>query len=67
MEKFVALKMRKSGRPPGRPEVDSEQITLRLPSDLIAAIDRYRQRTLPIPNRQDVIREVMTEWAKNNS
>ncbi|CAH1661649.1 Ribbon-helix-helix protein, CopG family [Hyphomicrobiales bacterium] len=46
----------------GRPSVDSEAITLRLPRELIDAIDNQRRIEADLPNRQEMIRRIIVQW-----
>jgi Arc/MetJ-type ribon-helix-helix transcriptional regulator len=48
----------------GRPQVDSEPITLRLPSDLMASLDEWREGQPIPPKRADVVRFALVEWLK---
>jgi hypothetical protein len=58
---------RQAGRGPSerdRPEVDSEPITLRLPRDLMGALDGWRDGQPIPPKRADVVRFALVEWLK---
>jgi hypothetical protein len=46
----------------GRPSVDTEAINLRLPREVLDAIEAYRREQPQIPSRPEVIRKVLTEW-----
>jgi hypothetical protein len=48
----------------GRPEVDSEAVTVRLPRDLLTVIDAWREEQTIAPKRPDVLRLALVEWAK---
>jgi hypothetical protein len=50
--------MKKMGRPP----VDTEAVTVRLPRDLIASLDDARRIDPEMPTRQEIIRRVLTDW-----
>jgi Arc/MetJ-type ribon-helix-helix transcriptional regulator len=50
--------MKKMGRPP----VDTEAVTVRLPRELIAALDEARRMDPEMPTRQEIIRRVLTDW-----
>ena len=50
--------MKKMGRPP----VDTEAVTVRLPRELIAALDDARRADPEMPTRQEVIRRVLLDW-----
>jgi hypothetical protein len=54
----------KRGR--GRPEVDSEPLTVRLTADLMAAIDEARRQTPKIPTRPEMVRIAVADRAKRN-
>jgi Arc/MetJ-type ribon-helix-helix transcriptional regulator len=45
----------------GRPPADTEPITLRLPHDVLAALDAMRQSNEFPPNRQEAIRVLLTQ------
>lgn len=46
----------------GRPVVDSEPVMIRMPAQMIEAIDEYRRSQKDLPSRPEVIRRVMSEW-----
>ena len=46
----------------GRPPVDTEAVTVRLPRELIAALDDARRADPEMPTRQEVIRRVLLDW-----
>lgn len=48
----------------GRPVIDSEPITLRLPADLMGALDKWREQQQIPPKRADVVRFALVEWLK---
>ena len=50
--------MKKMGRPP----VDTEAVTVRLPRELIAALDDARRTDPEMPTRQEIIRRVLQDW-----
>ena len=50
--------MKKMGRPP----VDTEAVTVRLPRELIAALDDARRTDPEMPTRQEIIRRVLMDW-----
>jgi hypothetical protein len=50
--------MKKMGRPP----VDTEAVTVRLPRELIAALDEARRMDPEMPTRQEIMRRVLTDW-----
>ena len=43
----------------GRPKIDSEAITLRLPRDMIEAIDDRRRQEPDLPTRPEMIRRLL--------
>jgi metal-responsive CopG/Arc/MetJ family transcriptional regulator len=45
----------------GRPSVDTEQVTVRLPRGLLDAIDAFRRDQADLPTRPEVIRRVLAE------
>ena len=46
----------------GRPPVDSEAINLRLPRELIEAIDNRRRDEPDLPTRPEMIRRALVQW-----
>jgi hypothetical protein len=50
--------MKKMGRPP----VDTEAVTVRLPRDLLASLDVARRLDPDLPTRQEIIRRVLVDW-----
>jgi hypothetical protein len=46
----------------GRPPVDTEAVTVRLPRALIAALDDARRQEPDMPTRQEIIRRVLADW-----
>ncbi|WP_435165496.1 ribbon-helix-helix protein, CopG family [Falsirhodobacter sp. 1013] len=46
----------------GRPPIDSEAVNLRLPRDLIEAIDEHRRDEADLPTRPEMIRRALIEW-----
>ena len=55
--------MKKVGRPP----VDTEAVTVRLPRELIAALDDARRMDPEMPTRQEIIRRVLVDWQARES
>jgi Arc/MetJ-type ribon-helix-helix transcriptional regulator len=55
--------MKKMGRPP----VDTEAVTVRLPRELIAALDDARRMDPEMPTRQEIIRRVLTDWQERGA
>ena len=50
--------------PRGRPPVDTEAVTVRLPRDIIEKIDEIRANELGTQSRTDVIRRAIIEWLR---
>lgn len=50
----------------GRPPTDTEQITLRLPRDLLDAVDAFRRQESDLPTRPEAIRRVLAKHLKAN-
>lgn len=48
----------------GRPTVDSEPISLRLPKHMLSAIDEWRDKQVVPPKRVDVVRYALGVWLK---
>ena len=46
----------------GRPRADTEPVTLRLPRDLIEAIDDRRRLEKDLPTRPEMIRRALVQW-----
>ncbi|WP_102227114.1 ribbon-helix-helix domain-containing protein [Acidimangrovimonas sediminis] len=46
----------------GRPTVDTEAVTLRLPREMIAAIDDRRRQEPDLPTRPEMIRRALAQW-----
>lgn len=46
----------------GRPEVDTEPVTIRMHRDMIKQIDNYRRTLEELPSRPEVIRRVMADF-----
>ncbi len=53
----------------GRPKVDTEPVNLRLPREMIEAIDDLRRLENDLPTRPEMIRRALAEWllAKDRS
>lgn len=49
----------------GRPEVDTEPVTVRLPRAVIEAVDDARRKEKAIPSRPEMIRIALIEWLKS--
>ena len=43
-------------------EADSERITVRLPQDVLRAIDEYRRLVEDQRSRSEVIKELLIDW-----
>lgn len=53
--------VKKSSR--GRPPVDSEPITLRLPRDMLDALARFSaEQPAPQPSRTEALRIILKDW-----
>jgi hypothetical protein len=48
----------------GRPEVDSEAVTVRLSRDVLTALDETRAAQLFPPSRAEIVRAAVVEWLK---
>ena len=46
----------------GRPKVDSQAITLRLPTEVIEQIDDLRRTEPDVPTRPEMIRRIITKY-----
>lgn len=46
----------------GRPSVNSEAVNLRLPRELIDAIDERRRIEPDLPTRPEMIRRALLQW-----
>lgn len=46
----------------GRPRVDTEAINLRLPRELIEALDDRRRQEPDLPTRPEMIRRALVQW-----
>ena len=46
----------------GRPTVDSEAVNLRLPRELIEAIDDRRRKEADVPTRPEMVRRALVQW-----
>ncbi|WP_143594729.1 ribbon-helix-helix domain-containing protein [Thioclava sp. DLFJ5-1] len=46
----------------GRPPVDTEAVTLRLPRDMIKALDDRRRLAEDLPSRPEMIRRALAQW-----
>ncbi len=49
----------------GRPRVDTEAVNLRLPRDMIEAIDDLRRMQPDLPTRPEMIRRALAEWLEH--
>lgn len=50
----------------GRPRADGENIMLRLPTDMIAAVDELRKKDGDLPTRQEIVRRALAEYLRSN-
>lgn len=46
----------------GRPRVDTEAVNLRLPREMIDAIDNVRRLESDLPTRPEMIRRALIQW-----
>ena len=46
----------------GRPPVDTEPVTVRLPRDVLDAVEKYRREQDSIPTRPEAIRQMLNDW-----
>lgn len=46
----------------GRPRVDTEPVTLRLPRELIDALDDRRRLEKDLPTRTEMMRRALVQW-----
>ena len=46
----------------GRPRVDTEAVNLRLPREMIEAIDDRRRLEPDMPTRPEMIRRALAQW-----
>lgn len=46
----------------GRPPVDSEAVNLRLPRELLDALDDFRRTEADLPTRPEAIRRALSDW-----
>lgn len=49
----------------GRPSVDTEAVTLRLPRDMISALDDFRRSEDDLPTRPEAIRRALSDWLRS--
>lgn len=46
----------------GRPRVDTEAVNLRLPREMIKALDDRRKLEEDLPSRPEMIRRALVQW-----
>mgnify|MGYP002652052400 CR=1 FL=1 len=46
----------------GRPPVDTEAVNLRLPRDMLSAVDAMRREQSSLPTRPEAIRIALKDW-----
>lgn len=46
----------------GRPTVDTQALTLRLPTSMLEQLDEIRRTHKDLPNRQELIREILDAY-----
>lgn len=51
----------------GRPTKDTEQVTVRLPVETIAAIDAQRKKQDDLPSRPEMIRRMLDDWLRGTA
>jgi metal-responsive CopG/Arc/MetJ family transcriptional regulator len=51
----------------GRPTAETSAVNLRLPDDVLQAIDDARRKQSDLPNRPEMIRRIIVDWLKMNS
>ena len=56
--------MRKAAKKRGRPTIDTEPITVRLPREVIEAIERARRAMDVPPTRPQIVRTALIDWLK---
>jgi len=49
------------------PKKDTEALTVRLPRDLIEAVDEARRQEADIPTRPEMIRRILDAWASGST
>ncbi|WP_083331412.1 MULTISPECIES: ribbon-helix-helix protein, CopG family [Brucella] len=49
----------------GRPQVDTEAVNLRLPRELVEALDSARKAESDLPNRPEAIRRILSQWLRD--
>jgi hypothetical protein len=50
----------------GRPKSETSAITLRLPDEMIKALDGVRREQEDIPTRPEMIRRIVSDWLDKN-
>lgn len=48
----------------GRPSADTEAVTLRLPRNVLKAVDDFRRTEDDLPTRPEAIRRALNEWLR---
>ena len=51
-------------KPRGRPELDTEPVTVRLPREVLDAIEEARRDMPVIPTRPEIVRTALIDWLK---
>lgn len=46
----------------GRPRVDATPVTVRIPPELLSALESFRRDQTEIPTRPEAIREIVRDW-----
>ncbi|MFG6553633.1 MULTISPECIES: ribbon-helix-helix protein, CopG family [unclassified Sulfitobacter] len=47
----------------GRPRVDTQPVMVRMPTELLAALDEARRVDEDLPSRPELIRRIIEDWA----
>ncbi|WP_339638343.1 ribbon-helix-helix protein, CopG family [uncultured Sulfitobacter sp.] len=48
----------------GRPNADTQPVMVRMPTELIEAIDAARRAEEDLPSRPELIRRIVGQWAE---
>jgi Arc/MetJ-type ribon-helix-helix transcriptional regulator len=58
--------MQEKSKKKGRPKLDTEAINLRLPREMIEAIDARRRQEADLPTRPEMIRRALLRWLERH-
>ncbi|MFG6629965.1 ribbon-helix-helix protein, CopG family [Sulfitobacter sp. 1A09368] len=47
----------------GRPKADTQPVMVRMPTELLAALDEARRVDEDLPSRPELIRRIIEDWA----